>query len=193
MLKVLGTVQSRAFRVWWALEEMGREYERQIALPQSPEVRTLNPLGQVPVMVDGEEVLTDSLAILNYLADREGALTYSVGTPERARMEARINFVLTEMEAPIWLMARHGFVLPKDQRVKGMRPICEAEFARGEKKFAALLGDAEFLAGDRVTLADIIAGQVIAWARMAKMPLAPESAAYLARMEARPAWQRAGA
>ncbi|MCV6593060.1 MAG: glutathione S-transferase family protein [Silicimonas sp.] len=193
MLKVLGTAQSRAFRVWWALEEMGREYERQIALPQSPEVRTLNPLGQVPVMVDGEEVLTDSLAILNYLADREGALTYSVGTPERARMEARINFVLTEMEAPIWLMARHGFVLPKDQRVEGMRPICEAEFARGEKKFAALLGDAEFLAGDRLTLADIIAGQVIAWARMAKMPLAPESAAYLARMEARPAWQRAGA
>ena len=124
-------------------------------------------------------------------ADRNGQLTYQPGTPERALMDARINFVLTEMEAPIWLMARHGFVLPKDQRTPGLRPLCEADFARGEAKFAGLLGDGEFFAGGRLTLADIIAGQTLSWARNAKVPLADTSTAYLARMEARPAWQRA--
>ena len=106
-------------------------------------------------------------------------------------MDARINFLLTEMEAPIWLMARHGFVLPKEMRQPGLRPMCEADFAFGEAKFARLLGDAAFFAGDTLTLADIIAGQIASWARGAKIPLQPATAAYLARMEARPAWQRA--
>ncbi len=116
---------------------------------------------------------------------------YPPGSVERARMVARINFVLTELEAPIWLMARHGFVLPKDMRVSGLRPMCEADFAFGEAKFARLLQDAPFFAGDSLTLADIIAGQIASWARAAKISLQPATAAYLARMEARPAWQRA--
>ena len=191
MLTVVGTPPSRTFRVFWALEEMGLPYTREAEHAQSDPVFALNPLGQIPILKDGDHVLTDSLAILHYLADRNGQLTYQPGTPERALMDARINFVLTEMEAPIWLMARHGFVLPKDQRTPGLRPLCEADFARSEAKFAGLLRDGEFFAGGRLTLADIIAGQTLSWARNAKVPLADTSTAYLARMEARPAWQRA--
>ena len=193
MLRVVGTVPSRTFRVFWALEEMGLPYERVTEHAQSKAVFDLNPLGQIPILKDGETVLTDSLAILHYLADRNGRLTYPPGSVERARMDARINFLLTEMEAPIWLMARHGFVLPKDQRVPGLRPMCEADFARGEAKFAKLLGAAEFFAGDDLTLADIVAGQIASWARAAKIPLQPTTAAYLARMESRPAWKAARA
>ena len=191
MLTVVGTVPSRAFRVFWALEEMGLPYNRRIEQAQSDSVRALNPMGQIPVLMDGDHVLTDSLAILHYLADQNGMLTYAPGSVERAKLDARINFLLTEMEAPIWLMARHGFVLPKNMRQKGLRPMCEADFTFGEAKFAQLLGDNEFFAGADLTLADIIAGQIASWARGAKMPLQPTTSDYLARMEARPAWQRA--
>lgn len=191
MLAVYGTIPSRTFRVLWALEELGMDYRFEVTRPQSPEVLALNPLGQVPVLVDGDAVLTDSLAIINYLADRAGELTYPTGTAERALMDARINFVLTEMEAPLWLMARHGFVLPEDQRVSGMRDVAEPDFARGTARFVRLLGTSEFAAGDRFTIADIVAGHVLNWARNAKVPVEGQALAYLERMSGREAFKRA--
>lgn len=190
-LTVYGTA-GRSFRVHWLLAELGQDYETVSAFPHSPEIHAVNPLGQVPALRDGDHILTDSLAILNYLADRAGRFTYPTGTPERALMEARINFVLTEMEAPIWLMARHGFVLPKDQRHPGLRAVTEPDFARAVKKFETLIGDAEFFAGADFTIADIIAGHTADWAIGAKIPV--NSAVledYLARLQQRPAWAKA--
>ena len=145
-----------------------------------------------PAAYQGDVVLTDSVAILHYLADRFEQFTDAAGTPERALMDARINFVLTEMEAPIWLMARHGFVLPEAERKPGMRAVAEPDFARGEAKFARLLGDAEFIAGDGFTIADIVAGQTLNWAEAAKISLQSQLVIdYLARLRARPAWAKA--
>ena len=191
-LTLIGPKGGRTFRVIWGLEELALSYEHIVARPHSEGMYNVNPLGQAPALKDGDAVLTDSLAILNYLADRAGRLSYPTGTVERARMEARINFVLTEMEAPLWLMARHGFVLPEDQRIPGMRAVAEADFARAEPKFAKLLGDAEFFGGDRFTLADIFAADVARWARQAKLTLgSPAFAAYADRIAARPGWARA--
>lgn len=192
MLTVIGASGGRTFRVLWLLHELGQEFIHDPARPRSPEMFAVNPLGQAPALRDGDYVLTDSLAILHYLTDRAGQLTSPAGTPERALLDARINFVLTEMEAPIWLMARHGFVLPEDQRHPGMRAVAESDFARAEAKFEMLLGDAEFLAGDNFTIADIIAAHTLGWAEGAKMTLTSAAVKdYLARMQARPAWVKA--
>ena len=59
-------------RVLWALEELGLEYIHHSAAPRSEQVRALNPLGKIPILVDGDAVLTDSTAILTYLADKHG-------------------------------------------------------------------------------------------------------------------------
>ncbi len=194
MITVYGGNGSRAFRVKWLLCELGEDFTHVAARPHSPEILALNPLGQVPVLTDGDLVLTDSLAILNYLADRAGRFTHTPGTPERALMEARINFVLTEMEAPIWLMAKHGFVLPEADRHPGMRDVSEPDFARGEARFAGLLGDSDFIAGDSFAIADIVAGQTLSWAKGAKMQLQnPSVQAYLDRLQSRPACQKAAA
>ena len=112
MLTVYGTRPSRTFRVLWALEEMGLDYTFEKTFPQSDQMFAVNPLGQAPAMRDGDELLTDSIAILNYLADRHKKLTYPPGSTERALMDARVSFLLTEVDAPIWLMGRHGFVPP---------------------------------------------------------------------------------
>lgn len=191
MLKLIGGRRNRGFRVMWALEELGLPYMLEEARPQSPEVFAVNPLGQVPVLLDGDAVVTDSLAILHYLADRNGALTYPAETVERAMLDARINFVLTEMEAPLWLMARHGFVLPEDQRIPGMRAVAEADFARAAARLELLLGDAEFIAGEGFTIADIVAGHTANWARNAKVPVDGALLAYLDRMTARDGFRRA--
>mgnify|MGYP001827320227 CR=1 FL=1 len=193
MLKVVGSKGSRAFRVIWALEEMGLDYELSEDRPWSEPVRKLNPLGQVPILIDGDAVLTDSLAILQYLADRESKLTFPVATPERTEMEARINFVLTEMEAPLWIAAKHSFVLPEDKRHPEVKPVMREEFARAEEKFVTLLGRSPFLAGDTFTIADIIAGHTASWAINAKFGHRTRALAdYLARMKARPGWIATG-
>ncbi len=192
MLTVIGPKGGRVFRVIWTLEELGLPYAHEIARPHSEGMFAVNPLGQAPALRDGDTVLTDSLAIMNYLADRDGRLTFPPGTPERARMDARINFVLTEMEAPIWLMARHGFVLPKDQRLPGMRAVAEADFGRAEARFETLLGTDEFFGGTTFSLADIFAADLARWARQAKIALTSEVfSAYADRMATRPAWARA--
>ena len=72
MYTVIGHPQSRALRVIWALEELGQPYELVKAMPRSEEILKYNPLGKIPALIDGEDVLTDSVAIMTYLADKHG-------------------------------------------------------------------------------------------------------------------------
>ncbi|MEM6384910.1 MAG: glutathione S-transferase family protein [Pseudomonadota bacterium] len=189
MLTVIGPKGGRVFRVVWALHELGLPFHHEVAGPHSEGMYAVNPLGQAPAVRDGETILTDSWAILNYLADRAGRLTYPAGSAERALMESRINFVVTELEAPIWLMARHGFVLPKEARAPGMRAVAEADFARAEAKFETLLGDATYFGGDAFSLADIFATDMVRWAQQARVPLTSKVyQEYYDRISARPAW-----
>jgi glutathione S-transferase len=192
MLTLIGPKFGRTLRVLWTLEELELDYDHLVTNPHSDDVYRVNPLGQIPALRDGKHVLTDSLAIMNYLADKTGSLGGQAGTPDRALIDARINFILTEMEAPIWLMARHGFVLPKKHRAKGMRAVAEADFARAEAKFDTLIGDNPYFAGDRFTLADIFAADLARWASGAKITLTSDRfKAHFARMADRPGWRRA--
>ena len=191
-MKVYGSKRWRSFRVIWCLEELGLDYEIADVFPRSDEIRAVNPLGQVPALeVDGE-VLTDSLAILHFLADRAGRLTRPVATPGRAAMDARINFVLTEMEAPLWLAARHSYVHPQERRHPEIKPWLREDFAEAERKFATLLGDGPWLCGAEFTIADIVAGHVADWAQAARFEIATEALEdYRARIRERPAYRRA--
>ncbi len=80
MIKIYGNSRSRASRCWWALEELGLEYERDDIdhikkETQSAEYLKLNPAGKVPTMTDGDLVLFESVAINYYLAQKyKGAI-----------------------------------------------------------------------------------------------------------------------
>ena len=69
MYKVLGGTKSRAFRVYWMLEEINVDYEGVPIKPRSIELRKINPSGKIPVLIDNDIVISDSMAILTYLAD----------------------------------------------------------------------------------------------------------------------------
>ena len=84
MYTVIGGVASRTFRVLWMLEELGADYEHRPASPHAEEVTAHSASGKIPVLLDGDAALTDSTAILTYLADKHGALTSPAGSLERA-------------------------------------------------------------------------------------------------------------
>ncbi len=72
MYTVIGTVRTRAARVLWMLEELGLPYTHVAAGPRSDGVTPFNPAGKVPVLIADHVPITDSTAILTFLADRHG-------------------------------------------------------------------------------------------------------------------------
>lgn len=192
MLEVVGTVRSRALRVLWLLEEMGVEYTFQNQFPRTDDVKNLNPLGKVPVLIDDGTVVTDSTAIVTYLADKFNKFTYPAGTLERAKQDSITFFLLDELDGCIWTAARHSFGLPEEYRIPEIRDSLIWEFKRSQKHFVQLLGDQPFLMGDEMTVPDIIATHCGNWAIGSDFPISePAYRDYIDRMRARPAFKRA--
>ncbi|MDO5527793.1 MAG: glutathione S-transferase family protein [Paracoccus sp. (in: a-proteobacteria)] len=191
MYQVIGITRSRAFRVLWMLEELGQAYTHVAASPRSSGVVAVNPAGKVPVLVDDGTPITDSTAIIQYLADKHGAMTCKPGTLDRARQDSLTQFLLDEFDSALWLAARHSFVLPEELRVAAVKNTLRWEFESSEKTLVARMGHGDFLMGDAMTVPDIILGHCLDWALMARFPISqPRLSDYLARMRKRPAYMR---
>ncbi|SEQ00340.1 glutathione S-transferase family protein [Thalassovita taeanensis] len=191
MYEVIGNAQSRAFRVLWMLEELGQPYTHTNVKPHSPEALACNPSGKVPSLRDGDAVLNDSTAILTYLADKHGALTYPAGTPERARQDALIHVALDELDAVLWTAARHSFILPPDKRVPEIKDSLKWEFSRNATRLADCI-KGPFLMGEKMTIADLITAHCLNWAYAAKFPIEDARLlTYAKSMRARDAYKRA--
>jgi len=191
--RVIGSLQSRTLRVLWTLEELGLEYEHTPDPPRSDAVRKVNPAGKIPVLIADGAAIPDSVAIMTYLADKHGALTFPSGTLDRARQDSLTQFVVDEFDHPLWMAARHSFVLPEARRVPAVKDSLRWEFARSQKTLVARMAeDGPFLMGDTMTIADILLAHCGAWAAKAKFPIdEPRLRDFLAMMDARPALRRA--
>ncbi|MEL6450517.1 MAG: glutathione S-transferase family protein [Pseudomonadota bacterium] len=192
MYRVIGTVKSRAFRVLWMLEELGQPYDLVSAGPRSEVARQYNPLGKIPALVDGADTLTDSVAIMTYLADKHGRLTAPAGTPARARQDAVTLWLIDELDAALWTNAKHNMVLPDKLRVPQIVPTLHKEFTRNAETFAGMLDGSDYIMGDAITLPDLLAVHCFGWAFGAGFPALPEPVkAYTKRLRARPAFRAA--
>ena len=193
MYRVIGTAKSRAFRVMWMLEELGQPYKVEPAMPQSDDIRRYNPLGKVPALVDGDAVLTDSVAIMTYLADKHGAMTAPAGTSARARQDAMTLWLVDEMDALLWTAAKHSFVLPEKLRVPEVKATVKVEFARNAARLADMM-QGDYLMGDTPSLPDILASHCLGWSMVAKFDPLPEAIKpYTRRLRDRPAYKAAAA
>ncbi len=192
---VIGSVPTRTARVLWLLEELGQAYTHLPARPRSDEALRANPSGKVPALVVAKAsesvTLTDSTAILTFLADRHGQFTYPAGSVERARQDGYLMLVLDEIEGLLWAASRHSFILPEAMRLPALKPVLIWEYERHIERLAAAL-TGPFLMGEQMTVPDIVLAHCLRWASVAKFPApAPVLADYLARMTARPAFTRA--
>lgn len=193
MYEVIGHGHTRAFRVLWMLEELGEEYSHRPDAPHSDYVNANSPLGKVPVLLVDGQPLTDSTAILTYLADRHGKFTYAPGTLERARQDGFTNQALDELEGLLWTAARHSFILPKEDRVPEIKPALAREVARNALRLAKRI-EGPFVMGEEMTIADIVATHCLNWAQSIKfLPEDETLAAYGKRMRDRPAFKAAAA
>ena len=174
MYKVFGIPQSRAFRVLWMLEEIKIKYEHIQLKPGSLDVKKINRSGKVPVLLDGEEILTDSSAIISYLGDKHEKLCFPRGSIDRARQDAMVFRIIDEVDMMLWGAARHSFILPEAMRVNAIKPSLKWEF---QKNIDRIMDekDSKFLMGDKFMLPDIILAHCGRWARSAKFPLENEN------------------
>ncbi|MBW0158463.1 glutathione S-transferase family protein [Sedimentimonas flavescens] len=192
MYTVIGPVASRALRVLWMLEELGQSYEHVKAAPRSEGVVAFNPAGKVPVLIVDGTPVTDSTAIIQFLADRHGAMTHPAGTLARARQDSLTQFLLDEFDAALWMAARHSFILPEELRLSGIKNTLRWEFERSQHVLVQRMGDGDFVMGDEMTVPDIILSHCLSWALAAKFPIVEHRLTeYLDRMRARPAYKQA--
>lgn len=193
MYRVIGPTRTRTLRVLWALEELEQPYDHVGAMPHAEEVVAFNPAGKVPVLVVGGVPITDSLAIMTYLADKHGRLTFPAGTLERARQDSLTQFINDEFDQILWTAARHSFILPEDRRVPAVKDSLKWEFARSQERLLTRMAeDGPFLMGETMTIADILLTHCLGWAISAKFPVEePRLRDYAEAMRARPAYKRA--
>jgi glutathione S-transferase len=184
---------TRDLRVQWALEELGLPYQvrgvdHTAGETQADAFRRLSPFHQLPVIEDDGVVLSESGAILVYLAEKAGQLA----DPRKHAEVLRWCFAaLTTVEPIIAMIVLDDFERKTDpvSRDKRAKQVKHAEHVLGgvEKH----LGEHAFLAGEELTVADILMVTVLRQARRAGvLAKFPRCEAYRQRCEARPAWQR---
>ncbi|MEM8787017.1 MAG: glutathione S-transferase family protein [Pseudomonadota bacterium] len=194
MYTVIGHPMSRALRVIWALEELRLAYTLDPQPPRGEKVAALNGTGKIPVLQTPEGAITDSVAILTYLADKHGALTHPAGSQARAVQDGVTNYIVAELDAALWLYAKHSFVLPAELRVTAVKDVARAEFAQAMDTLAQMKGDQRFMAGDTFTIADILLSHCAGWGLSRKFAL-PGGAMgdFLKSLRKRPARERVSA
>jgi len=188
---LIGASSTRAARVAWMLNELGVPFEHVEAKPHQEDVTRHYPRGKVPVLLVDGVAITDSTAIIQYLADAHGQFTRPAGSLERAQQDGLTHCILDEFDAVLWTSARHSFILPEERRVAGIKDSLRWEFTRNQASFAKRMGDGPYLMGDDLTVPDILLAHCLIWARAAKFEITePAFDAYLARIKERPAFQQ---
>jgi glutathione S-transferase len=197
-MKIYGSKNSRSIRPVWALEEANASYEYQRIWMmkgegQSPAFKAINPAGKIPVLVDGDLTLTESMAQVFYIAEKFPNSPLMSRDPKvRAEAYRWVSYALTEVEPPLWAIAQHRFALPEDKRVPQLEPTSVWQLGRGLRVFEKMLSTREFIASHEFTLADILVTHCITWSLSAKIESVGDAClAYVGRMKSRPAYQAA--
>jgi glutathione S-transferase len=183
----------RDLRVRWALEEAGLTYQQRLLGPgenNSPEHRALQPFGQVPVYQEGDLTLFESGAILMHIAQKSSTLL-PADAAGRAQVSQWMFAALNSVEPHIANLTTIDLFNANEEWAKLRRPGAE-KFMRGRLEgLSAGLGAREYFAG-QFTVADLLMATVLRNLRHTEI-LAdyPSLAAFKARCEARPAFQRA--
>jgi glutathione S-transferase len=182
---------SRAATVVWMLEEVGAPYELRFVDimkggHKTPSMLALSPMGKLPILTDGDAVVTESAAIALYLADRHayGRLAPKVDDPGRAAY-LRWSFFAPSVIEPGLMAKSNGWTFKESQAGWG-------GFDAMISAMESAITGRDFVLGKEFSMADVVFGGTIRFMLMFKM-LDPRPAltAYAERLSARPALKRA--
>lgn len=193
MIELYHCIDARSFRALWALEELGLAYRLHL-LPfpprmHQPDYLEINPLGTIPLLIDGEVRMTESSAIPQYLAARYGPtpLAVQVDEPDYGlwldwihRSEATLTF-------PQTIVLRYSRFEPQERRLQQAADDYSQWFLSRLRHLTRALSDREWLCAGRFTIADICVGYALLLARTLDLEckFSPEVSAYWERLAAR--------
>lgn len=200
MIKVHHLGHSQSERIVWLFEELGLPYELQkhtrdaVTRLSPPDLKALHPLGAAPVIEDGDLLLAESAAIVEYVIAKHGGgrLKLEPGHPDYAAYLYWFHFSNGNLQPVMGrMMTVTGAKLPADN------PVAVSVRARVDRVLKLVddrLATVPYLAGDEFTAADIMSVFALTTMRLFQpFDLSPYPAvlAYLQRVGARPAYQRA--
>lgn len=184
--------QSRGRIARWMLEEVGVPYSTEIleygGSMKSPEYLAINPMGKVPAIRHGDQVVTEGAAICAYLAETFPEAGLTPRPEERASYYRWLFFVAGPMEAAI-----------TDLKVFGVEPEPEKQMMAGYGSYAAVVDNLShwfktnaYVTGERFTAADVYVGAQVNWGiSFGTLEKRPELVDYAARVADRDAFRRA--
>ncbi|KKI17668.1 glutathione S-transferase family protein [Sphingomonas sp. Ag1] len=199
MIELYHCADARSFRALWALEELGLDYKLHL-LPFPPRVREpsyldVNPLGTIPLLVEGETRMTESAAIVQYLATRAGPndLVVEPGSPDYGVWLNWLHFGEATLTFPQTLVLRYRMLEPPERRLPQAADDYAQWFHSRLRHVERALGDREYLVGGRFTAAEISVGYALLLAKSLKIDngFPPQVAAYWERLKARDGFSRA--
>ena len=192
-MKLYGFGPTRSLRALWGLKELGAAFEFEVVNlvageNQRPEFLRLNPAGKLPVLVDGDLVVTESAAIVLYLADKYPHRNLlPADLKVRAEVYRWVMFAMTELETPLWRITRHTALLPQEKRLPQDAALAREDFTRMATVFDRHMEGRTFIVGDAITAADCVTAYLMDWANeQGLLAGKPNLQAYLKRMYDRP-------
>jgi glutathione S-transferase len=192
-MKLFEFAPTRSIRARWTLQELGVDFEavsvNLLAGEQhQPGFLAVNPAAKVPVLVDGDVVLTESVAIVLYLAEKypeKGLLPRDLTA--RAQTTRWLLFTTTELEQPLWRISRHTAIYPEEKRIPGDIPLAREDFLAMAKILDRHMVEREFVVGDTVSVADFVLAYTLDWAQLVGLlDELPRLEGYMERMYDRP-------
>ncbi|MBI4784023.1 MAG: glutathione S-transferase family protein [Oscillatoriophycideae cyanobacterium NC_groundwater_1537_Pr4_S-0.65um_50_18] len=192
-MKLYEFAPTRSIRVRWVLQELGVEFEAITVNLRAGEHRTpaflaINPTGKLPVLVDGEHIITESVAIALYLAEKYPDHHFiPKNLPLRAQMYRWLLFATTELEQPLWRIARHTSLYPEASRLPADIPLARQDFTNMAAVLENHLSGRQFVVGEQVTIADFVLAYTLDWANEIQLLATfPTLVDYMERMYKRP-------
>jgi len=202
MITLYHCADARSFRPLWALEELGLDYALRM-LPFPPrflkkEYLQENPLGTIPLLVDGETRMTESAAIVEYLTRKYGVGSGLAVEPDEPGFGAWLNalhFGEATLTFPQTLVLRYTRLEQKERRQPQVADDYAKWFLARLRGLEAIVSEAPFVAAGRFTGGDISVAYALLLAQSLGLAdrFPPAVAAYWERMQAREGFRKAKA
>jgi glutathione S-transferase len=195
--RLWGIGTARTFRPHWLLAELGLDYETKEIMTRTdtmdaPEFRALSQRGKIPLFEDGDLMIGEPAAIMLYLADRyrdEGRFSPEPGTKDRARHDELCFFIMTEMDAALYIIRRHAG-LPEIYGESNVAvQAARAYFLRAAAELKGRLSDGRrTLLGDDIGVPDLLLKTCLYWAEFVRIETPTSLESYSAELARRPAY-----
>jgi glutathione S-transferase len=199
MITLYHCAAARSFRALWTLEELGLPYELKM-LPFPPRVLrkdylAINPLGTIPLLLDGETRMTESAAIAQYLVSKYGPtpLNVTVDEPAYGAFLNWLHFGEATLTFPQTLYLRYTYLEPEGKKQPQVASDYGKWFLARLRAIEAIVAQNEFVCARRFTAADISVGYALLLAsRIGLSPqFGPAVTAYWDRLQTRDGYRKA--